>query len=28
VTVRDRDTAKQNRIEIDKLQEYLQNKLK
>lgn len=28
VTVRDRDTAKQDRIAIDKLQEYLQNKLK
>jgi glycyl-tRNA synthetase len=28
VTVRDRDTAKQDRIAINKLQEYLQNKLK
>jgi len=28
VTVRDRDTAKQDRIAIDKLQEYLQKKLK
>ncbi len=28
VTVRDRDSAKQERIEIDKLSEYLQNKLK
>ena len=28
VTVRDRDTAKQERIKIDKLPEYLQNKLK
>lgn len=28
VTVRDRDTAKQERIKIDKLQEYLQDKLK
>ena len=28
VTVRDRDTAKQERISIDKLPEYLQNKLK
>lgn len=28
VTIRDRDTAKQDRIEISNLQEYLQNKLK
>jgi glycyl-tRNA synthetase len=28
VTVRDRDTAKQDRIEISNLQEYLQDKLK
>jgi glycyl-tRNA synthetase len=27
VTVRERDSAKQERIAIDKLQEYLQNKL-